>query len=112
MIIEVEVYAEVHNKWPARNGKPGGENYQLLCLDRTRPGKYALRDMYDYVLTDDEKLKLWGFVEGHQITLVVRQIWNGERSPQWRGEILKIDGVDIDQWSPAKTPPVKAVASK
>ena len=33
MIMTLTVFKEVHNTWPAKNGKPAGEAYDLLCMD-------------------------------------------------------------------------------
>ena len=33
MIMTLTVFKEVHNTWPAKNGKAAGESYDLLCMD-------------------------------------------------------------------------------
>ena len=35
MIMQLTVFKEVHNTWPAKNGKPAGESYDLLCMDNS-----------------------------------------------------------------------------
>lgn len=37
MIMIPTVFKEVHNTWPAKNGKPAGESYDLLCMDISNP---------------------------------------------------------------------------
>lgn len=91
MIINVQVFQEVHEKWPARNGKPGGEAFGLLVLDNTMPAKHALRDMYQYRLSEEERAKYWGKVERKTLTLAVTSIvQGGTNKPVLRGEVLEV----------------------
>lgn len=89
MIADVLVFAESLEKWPARNGRPGGERYQILVLDMTKPRDCALRDMYSYALSEDERRKFEGKLEGKTIKLGITEITNGLRNPIMRGRIIE-----------------------
>lgn len=92
MILEALVYVEVLSKWPARNGKPGGERYEVLVLDMTQPSSARLRDMYHYALTDDERSKYAGKLEGERVKIAVNEIMQGLRAPVLRGSLLEVNG--------------------
>ena len=42
MIMTLTVFKEVHNAWPAKNGKPAGESYDLLCMDNSNPPEHRM----------------------------------------------------------------------
>ena len=45
MIMTLTVFKEVHNTWPPKNGKPGGEAYDLLCMDMSNPAEHRMEEM-------------------------------------------------------------------
>jgi hypothetical protein len=45
MIMTLTVFKEVHNAWPAKNGKPAGESYDLLCMDNSNPPEHRMEEM-------------------------------------------------------------------
>jgi len=104
MILQAMVFVEVLNKWPARNGKPGGERYEILCLDMTVPSSARLRDMYHYALSDEERTKYAGALEGKFVKIAVNDIFNGQRAPVLRGALLEVNGGG----TPAAEPAAKA----
>lgn len=91
MICKFQVFAEIHNKWPAKGTRPAGEAYNLLLLDMTLPAKHALRDLYNYRMTEDEVGKYYGQLERRIIEVGVTQIYTGDGKPLLRGEIVKTD---------------------
>ena len=88
MLVEFNVFTEVFNRWPAKGTRQAGESFNLLLLDATLPSKYALRAMYEYRLSDQEKQKHWGKLEGKKIRVAVTEIVSGNRQPILRGEIV------------------------
>ena len=53
MIMTLTVFKEVHNTWPAKNGKPAGESYDLLCMDNSNPPEHRMEEMLYYRTKDD-----------------------------------------------------------
>jgi hypothetical protein len=49
------VFKEVHNTWPAKNGKPAGESYDLLCMDISNPPEHRMEEMLYYRTKEDER---------------------------------------------------------
>ena len=47
------MFKEVHNTWPPKNGKPGGEAYDLLCMDMSNPAEHRMEEMLYYRLRDE-----------------------------------------------------------
>ncbi len=90
MIGKFHVYKENHDRWPAKNGKPGGEAFKLLLMDMTKPPQHALNAICQYRLTDEEKEKHWGQLEGKAVEVAVTDIHSGDKSPLLRGSILSI----------------------
>lgn len=94
MIALFFVYKQTLNSWPPRNGKPGGQGYDLSCLDATRPGSHALDAMYDFRLPEEEVAKWWGKtgteLEGRTIEVAVNTLSTGTRGPFMRGKILRV----------------------
>lgn len=87
MKIEVQVLDEVHEQWPARNGRPAGQTDYLLVWDASGPGM-ALRTAYQYRLADEELGYRGGALVGQRLTLAVHEIANGPRGPIFRGRIV------------------------
>lgn len=90
MIGKFTVVQEVHNKWPAKGDRPGGETFNILLMDRTSPLKYALRTMHEYRLTEEEKEKYWGNLADKTVEIGVTELANGNRKAVLRGEIMSI----------------------
>ena len=59
MLAKFQVFTEVHNRWPAKGARAAGESFNLLLLDMTKPSQYALRSLYQYRMTEEEKAKYW-----------------------------------------------------
>jgi hypothetical protein len=72
------VFKEVHNTWPAKNGKLGGESYDLLCMDNSNPPEHRMEEMLYYKLKDDERQRVWGKSVGITIQVGVAKIRHGE----------------------------------
>lgn len=106
MIAQFFVFKQSFNTWPPRNGKPGGQGYDLSCLDATRPGIHALDDKYDFRLDDDQVAKWWGKtgteLEGRTIEVAVTTLATGKRGPFMRGIILRV--VEADPLMPGASP--------
>ena len=72
------VFKETHNAWPAKNGKPAGESYDLLCMDMSVPAEFRMEEMLYYRTKDDERPKLWGKSVGTTLQVGVAKIRHGE----------------------------------
>jgi len=72
------VFKEVHNTWPAKNGKPAGESYDLLCMDMSNPTEFRMEEMLYYKLKDEERSKVWGKTVGTTIQVGVSKIRHGD----------------------------------
>jgi hypothetical protein len=78
MIMTLTVFKEVHNTWPAKNGKPAGESYDLLCMDMSNPAEHRMEEMLYYRTKDDERPKVWGKSVGTTLQVGVAKIRHGE----------------------------------
>lgn len=78
MIMQLTVFKEVHNTWPAKNGKPAGESYDLLCMDNSQPPEHRMEEMLYYRTKDDERAKVWGKCVGTTIQVGVSKIRHGD----------------------------------
>jgi hypothetical protein len=78
MIMTLTVFKEVHNTWPAKNGKPGGESYDLLCMDMSNPAEFRMEEMLYYRTKDEERARVWGKSVGTTIQVGVSKIRHGE----------------------------------
>ena len=70
--------------------RPAGESFSLLVLDMSKPSKHALRAMYQYRMTEEEKAQYWGKLDGKMIELGVNEILNGDKGPVLRGAIVSV----------------------
>ncbi len=78
MIMQLTVFKEVHNTWPAKNGKPAGESYDLLCMDNSNPAEHRMEEMLYYRTKEDERSKVWGKSVGNTIQVDVSKIRHGD----------------------------------
>ncbi len=78
MIMQLAVFKEVHNTWPAKNGKPAGESYDLLCMDNSNPPEHRMEEMLYYRTKEDERAKVWGKSVGNTIQVGVSKIRHGD----------------------------------
>jgi len=78
MIMQLTVFKEVHNTWPAKNGKPAGESYDLLCMDNSNPPEHRMEEMLYYRTKDEERPRVWGKSVGTTIQVGVSKIRHGE----------------------------------
>src|ERR1017187_7474103 len=78
MIMTLTVFKEVHNTWPAKNGKPAGESYDLLCMDMSNPPEHRMEEMLYYRTKDDERPKVWGKSVGTTLQVGVAKIRHGD----------------------------------
>lgn len=62
------VFKEVHNTWPAKNGKPAGESFDLLCMDMSQPTEHRMEEMLYYRTKEDER-RNWGKFVGQTIQI-------------------------------------------
>jgi len=73
MIITLTVFKEVHNTWPAKNGKPAGEAFDLLCMDMSNPAEHRMEEMLYYRTKDEERPRVWGKAVGTTLQVGVRK---------------------------------------
>ena len=78
MIMTLTVFKEVHNTWPAKNGKPAGESYDLLCMDMSQPPEHRMEEMLYYRMKDDERVKFWGKMVGTTFQVGASKIRHGD----------------------------------
>lgn len=78
MIVTLIVFKEVHNTWPAKNGKPAGESYDLLCMDQSNPPEHRMEEMLYYRTKEEERPRVWGKSVGTTIQVGVSKIRHGE----------------------------------
>ncbi len=78
MIMTLTVFKEVHNTWPAKNGKPGGEAYDLLCMDMSQPAEHRMEEMLYYRTKDEERHRVWGKSVGTTLQVGVARIRHGD----------------------------------
>ena len=90
MIAIFQVHKETYGHWPAKNGKPAGESFDLDLIDMSEPPQHAYRGMVPYRLTPDEKEKYWGKSARKFLKVAVHEIQHTQRGPVLRGEILSM----------------------
>jgi hypothetical protein len=78
MIMTLIVFKEVHNTWPAKNGKPAGESYDLLCMDQSNPPEHRMEEMLYYRTKEEERPRIWGKSVGATIQVGVSKIRHGD----------------------------------
>ena len=78
MILTLEVFKEVHNTWPARDGRSAGESFDLLCMDRSNPPEHRMEEMLYYRTKEEERAKVWGKSVGTTIQVGVSKIRHGD----------------------------------
>jgi hypothetical protein len=90
MIATFQVHKETYGHWPAKNGKPAGESFDLDLIDMSDPPQHAYRGMVPYRLTADEKDKYWGKCARKFLIVAVHEIIHTPRGPALKGEIVKL----------------------
>jgi len=90
MIMQLTVFKEVHNTWPAKNGREAGEAYDLLCMDMSNPPEHRMEEMLYYRTKPEERLKMWGKTVGTTLNVGVSKIRHGDNGGKATllGEIL------------------------
>jgi hypothetical protein len=79
MIVTLTVFKEVHNTWPARDGKAGGESYDLLCMDISNPPEHRMEEMLYYRTKEEERPRIWGKSVGTTIQVGVSKIRHADK---------------------------------
>jgi hypothetical protein len=90
MIATFQIHKETYGHWPAKNGKPAGESFDLDLIDMSDPPQHAYRGMLPYRLSPDEKDKFWGKSARKFVKVAVHEIMHTQRGPVLRGEILSL----------------------
>jgi hypothetical protein len=78
MVVELQVFKEVHNVWAANEKRKAGEAYDLLCMDMSQPAEHRMEEMLYYRLKEDERPKFWGKSVGTTIKVGVSKIRHGD----------------------------------
>jgi hypothetical protein len=91
MIATFQVHKQTYGRWPAKNGKPGGESFDLDLIDMSLPADHAYRGTLPYRLSPDEKEKYWGKIERKNIQVAVHEIQTTQRGPVLRGTIISVN---------------------
>jgi len=81
------VLKESHQIWPARGQYPAREFWSILLIDMSLPMEHRMRDVYEYMLRDEEKDKV-GHLAGTNVRIGIEQIQNGRVSPILKGKLL------------------------
>lgn len=87
MIVEAEVVSERENSFTGKRGKV--EQTILACIDRTKGPKFI--NTFDYLMTEDEREKHRGKLEGKRLSLGLinaRPEFGGRL--RFEGEIVQI----------------------
>lgn len=74
MLIKVFVVTREHRTWPARDGQPSGESYNLICQDMCQPPETRMTENLAYRLKDDEIKKHWETACDKTLSIVCRRI--------------------------------------
>ena len=90
MVATFQVHKQTYSHWPAKNGKPSGESFDLDLIDMSTPAEHAYRGTLPYRLTAEEKEKYWGKIERKHIDVAVHEIQHTPRGPVLRGAIVKM----------------------
>ena len=90
MIATFQVHKQTYGHWPAKNGKPAGESFDLDLIDMSLPAEHAYRGVLPYRLSPDEKDKFWGKVDRKHLEVAVHEIQQTQRGPVLRGAILGV----------------------
>jgi hypothetical protein len=90
MVAIFQVHKQTYGRWPAKNGKPGGESFDLDLIDMSLPAEHAYRGTLPYRLSPEEKDKFWGKVERKNIQVAVHEIQTTQRGPVLRGAIISV----------------------
>lgn len=88
MIAVFQVHKETYGHWPAKNGKPAGESFDLDLIDMSEPPEQAYRGMVPYRLSPEEREKYWGKCVRKFLKVGVHEILHTQRGPVLRGQIL------------------------
>ncbi len=91
MIATFQVHKQTYGHWPAKNGKPAGESFDLDLIDMSMPAEHAYRGVLPYRLAPEEKDKYWGKVERKSIQVAVHEIQTTQRGPVLRGAIIAVN---------------------
>lgn len=91
MIATFQVHKQTYGHWPAKNGKPAGESFDLDLIDMSIPAEHAYRGVLPYRLTEDEKNKYWGKLERKNVQVAVHEIQHTQRGPVLRGAIVSVN---------------------
>ncbi len=100
MIMSLSVFKEVHNTWPAKNGKPAGESYDLLCMDNSNPPEHRMEEMLYYRTKEEERAKVWGKSVGTTIQVGVSKIRHGDNGGKATliGSIVRSQKVRVNDY--------------
>jgi hypothetical protein len=90
MIALFQVHKQTYIHWPAKNGKPAGEAFDLDLINMSTPAEHAYRGTLPYRLSPEEKEKYWGKVERKFIEVAMHEIQTTQRGPVLRGHILGV----------------------
>ena len=90
MLATFLVHKETYGHWPAKNGKPAGESFDLDLIDMSEPAQHAYRGILPYRLSADEKEKYWGKCSRKFLKVAVHEIIHTQRGPVLRGEVLAL----------------------
>lgn len=84
------VHKEAYGHWPARNGKPAGESFDLDLIDMSEPAQHAYRGILPLRLSEEDRTKYWGKCARKFVKVAVHEIMHTQRGPVVRGEILAL----------------------
>ena len=68
------VITQEHRTWPAKDGNPAGESFNLICQDMTQPPEHRMTENLAYRLKDDEIKTHWNTMMDKRVAFVVRRI--------------------------------------
>lgn len=94
MLLNLHVFKEAHDTFPAREGRPASESFELVCLDMSQPNQHRMEEMLFVRLSDEQRQKFWGKAAGKDIQFACKKIIHNPKTGKasLRGEIIENTG--------------------
>jgi hypothetical protein len=74
MKVRLQVITQEHRTWPAKDGQPAGESFNLICQDMSLPGEARMTENVALRLKDEEVKKYWNTSIDKTFDVAVRRI--------------------------------------
>jgi hypothetical protein len=74
MQTKLMVITEEHRTWPAKDGNPAGESFNLICQDMSQPPEHRMTENVALRLKDVEVPKYWNKSMDKILVVAIRRI--------------------------------------